>query len=77
MLAEILAIFFGAIFVAAFRWLLTVESTKSDVRKTDDSASQIYPDFHDFEFNPSTGLPMIGSFDTDGNAFGMSRPHHH
>ncbi len=73
MLAEILAIFFGAIFVAAFRWLLTVESTKSDAPKSEGSSSGIFSDSFGDGINPSTGLRMNGLLDSGGNAFGASR----
>ena len=74
MLAEILAIFFGAIFVAAFRWLLTVESTKSDVPKSDGSSSGIFSDPFGYGINPSTGSLMTGPLvDIQGIPFGASR----
>jgi hypothetical protein len=71
MLPEILVISFGAIFVAALRWLLTVESTGSD----DSPRRKFYGQESDeylYSINPATGLPMTGLVDVAGNLNGSS-----
>lgn len=58
----------GGIFVLGFLMAVSMASGGSGTYADDDESGwQRRPD----DYNPATGLPMVGGFDTGGNPFGF------
>jgi len=80
MTALCILVFYGIFFVAALRWILTVESSSTNSQKLKDSKNLHSNDLTEVDHarvNPATGLPMVGLFDVNGNPFGHSSTSFH